>query len=146
MDEVGQGHRAVTPTLIGRWQTRLAMLATLGLFITAIFATARQDHVFFLVLGYVAAFGIGWDVIYIALQQLRWDRDWPAVFQVANGITEGLFLYFVISRIGLPEIAAVQPEVFAWHYGLVWLSIFIWVQGPMRAVFPRWRFYGGRLI
>ena len=122
------------------------MLATLGLFITAIFATARQDHVFFLVLGYVAAFGIGWDVIYIALQQLRWDRDWPAVFQVATGISEGLFLFVLISRFDLPGTGSVGAGVFASHYGLVWLIIFVWVQGPMRAVFPRWRFYGGRLI
>ncbi len=137
----------MTPTLIGRWQTRLAMLATLGLAITAILAAALQDSGLFLVLGYVAVFGIGWDVIYVALQQLRWDRDWPAVFQVANGMTEGLFLYIVISSsLQLPGNPSAELGVFFGHYGLVWLSIFIWVQGPMRAVIPRWRFYGRRLL
>jgi hypothetical protein len=138
----------MTPVLLGRWETRIAMLATLGLLITALFALGYDDSTFFEVLFYVGLFGIGWDVVYIALQQLRWDRDWPAAFQVATGIWEGVFLYLVIDNIGLPGIeeGMVPMGRFIAHYGLVWLSIFVWVQGPMRAVFPFWRFHGGRII
>lgn len=133
---------------MGRWQTRVVVLATLGSAVTGIFAGVYQDRTFFIVLGYVVAFGIGWDVIYIALQQLRWDHDWPAAFQVANGIIEGVVVYLVIDYQGLPGIdeGAVLLSRFAAHYGSVWLVTFIWVQGPMRAFFPRWRFFAGRVV
>ena len=138
----------MTPTIIGRWQTRLATLGTLGIMVTAIFAAAYQDLTFFLVLGYVVAFGVGWDIIYISLQQLRWDRDWPAAFQVANGVIEGIVIYLLIASTGLPGIEGgrVGLEVFTAHYGLVWLTTFAWVQGPMRVLLPRWRFFGGRVV
>ena len=138
----------MTPTLFGRWQTRLATLGTLGVIVTAIFFAAYKDERFFLVLGYITLFGIGWDVIWIALQKLRWDRDWPAAFQVVAGVVEGVLVYSLIRMAGLPwiETKSVAIEVFTAHYGAVWLVIFIWVQGPMRALFPRWRFSGGRII
>ena len=138
----------MTPTLMGRWQTRIATLGTLGLVVTAIFALATNNAMFFYVLAYVVLFGLGWDIVYIALQQLRWDHDWPAAFQVANGITEGFFIYVVIASTGLPWVpqGSATPEFFTAHYGTVWLTTFVWVQGPMRAFFPRWRFFGGRLI
>ena len=142
----------MTPTIFGRWQTRIATLATLGAIVTAIIAYANlgdaPTETFFMVLAYVAAIGLAWDLIYIALQRLRWDRDWPAAFQVANGVVEGIFLFVLIEYIGLPDIeeGSVPLWVFAVHYGSVWLATFVWVQGPMRAIFPRWRFYGGRLV
>ena len=134
----------MTPTLFGRWQTRLALLATIGLLISLIFTLVFGSSAFIYVLLYVALFGVVWDVIYIALQQLRWDRDWPAVFQVINGLTEGAFLYLVIRIIGLPGVPSdLSLGLFIAQYGLVWLAIFLWVQGPMRALFPFWRFHGG---
>ena len=142
----------MTPTIFGRWQTRIVTLATLGAIATAIIAFAKGGDpsiiMFFMVLVYVAAIGLAWDLIYIALQRLRWDRDWPAAFQVANGIVEGIFIFVIIEYIGLPEIeeGSVPLWVFAIHYGSVWFAAFVWVQGPMRAIFPRWRFSGGRLV
>jgi hypothetical protein len=147
MVALGARSRAVTPTLFGRWQTRLALLATIGILITLIFTLIFGGTGFFFVLLYVAIFGVIWDVIYIALQQLRWDRDWPAVFQVINGLTEGVFLYLVIRIIGLPGVPKdLALGLFIAHYGLVWLSIFLWTQGPMRALFPFWRFHGGVIV
>jgi len=144
---LGAGEGTVTPTLVGRWQTRLALLATIGLLITVIFVLGLRSDVFLRVLVYVAVFGFVWDVIYILIQRFRWDRDWPAAFQVLNGITEGVFLYAVIALGLLPFLPArdVAPGVFLAHYGLVWLAIFLWTQGPMRAFFPFWRFHGGRI-
>lgn len=138
----------MTPTLVGRWQTRLALLATIGLLITLIFVLVLGSDVFLRVLVYVAVFGVVWDIIYIFLQRYRWDRDWPAIFQVINGVTEGVFLYAVIALGLLPFLPApdVAVGVFMVHYGLVWLAVFLWTQGPMRAIFPFWRFHGGRII
>ena len=137
----------MTPTLTGRWQTRLALLATLGVVVTALFALAYANLAFVVVLVYVALFGVVWDVIYIALQQYRWDRDWPAAFQVLNGLVEGVVLYLAITQLGLPGVPRDLPlPVFVAQYGLVWLVVFLWTQGPMRALFPFWRFHGGTII
>jgi uncharacterized membrane protein YozB (DUF420 family) len=146
MVALGPGESAMTPTLVGRWQTRLALLATLGLLITVVFVLLGRDDVFLRVLLYVAVFGVAWDVLYIALQRLRWDRDWPAAFQVLNGLTEGAFIFVLATVIGLPGLPRDIPlALFAVHYGLVWLAVFLWTQGPMRAIFPFWRFHGGTI-
>lgn len=138
----------MTPTLIGRWQTRIFLLATLGAIVTAIFAVAYRDDTFWRVLGYVALFGIGWDIAWIGIQQLKWDRDWPPFLQWATGLWEGFVIYVLIDNTGLPGIqeGSVSLDRFVAHYGLVWLSVYIWSQGPMRALFPLWRFHGGRIV
>ena len=50
----------MTPTLIGRWQTRLLLLATIGVLITLPFAFGTigpgESSLYFYVLGYVALF------------------------------------------------------------------------------------------
>lgn len=136
----------MTPTLIGRWQTRTLLLATAGLGLSLLFALAYGSSLFFVVLLYVWLFGLAWDAIYVVLQRFRWDRDWPSAFVVINGFVEGLLIYALIAWVGLPGIpaGAVPPELFAAHYGLVWLSVFLLSEGPMRAIFPFWRFHGGR--
>jgi hypothetical protein len=124
------------------------MLATLGLLVTLAMFARLSNATVFVVLGYVFAFGVLWDVLWITLQKLRWDRDWPAAFQVGTAIIEGIWLYAILSTFGLPMVArgAVTLSVFAVQYGLVWLLTFLWVQGPMRVVAPRWRYQGGRLV
>lgn len=143
----------MTPTLLGRWQTRLFVLIVIGVPITFFFTLIFNDagvprSVFFRVLFYVAIFGLLWDVAFILLQRLRWDRDWPAAFQVGAGILEGVFLWVLINATGLPGIA--EGSVPFWsrfvpHYGLVWVAGFLWVQGPMRVLSTTWRFDGGRI-
>ncbi len=144
----------MTPSLAGRWQSRLFVLGTIGVIVSALFAVSLSDPgvgggVYFVILFYVALFGLAWDVAFIGVQRLRWDRDWPPVFQVAAGIVEGLVLFLLIDGGGLPGI----PEQgvpfgsrFLPHYGLVWLLSFLWLQGPMRVLSTRWRFFGGRLV
>jgi len=138
----------VTPTLLGRWQTRLFLLATVGAIVTAIFAAARSDETFFLVLGYVALFGVAWDVVFIVLQSVRWDRDWPTAFQVAAGAVEGALIWALLEGTGLPGIdkGSVPVEFFIGHYGLTWLAVFLVTQGPLRVLAPRWRYNGGRVV
>ncbi|MBD0300792.1 MAG: hypothetical protein ICV85_01050, partial [Tolypothrix sp. T3-bin4] len=87
----------MTPTLFGRWQTRLLLLATVGIFVSLPFAMgligSNANSVYFWILGYVAIFGLGWDMLYNYLQQYRWDRDWPAAFQLLAGIWELVFVF-----------------------------------------------------
>jgi hypothetical protein len=139
----------MTPTLFGRWQTRLLLLATIGVVITSIFSwlfTGNGWHLpFFQVLAYVALFGIGWDAIYHGLQQYRWDHDWPAVFQLIAGIWEGVWIAVLFKTVGLPGVDRLMPLNAFWlHYSLVWLGYFGASQMLMRILFPRWRFRGGQ--
>ena len=137
----------MTPTLSGRWQTRTLLLATAGLLITLLFVLAFGSSLFLWVLLYVWVLGLVWDMIYIGLQQFRWDRDWPSAFVVINGFLEGLLVYLLITFVGLPGIPAgsVPLGLFVAHYGLVWLAVFLLSEGPLRALFPFWRFHGGRV-
>jgi hypothetical protein len=140
----------MTPTLFGRWQTRLFLLATVGVLITLPFAlgiiSPNSSSVYFWVLGYVAIFGIFWDILYNYLQTFRWDRDWPGIFQLLAGIWEGIFLIIIINllQFPLPGIQNLDFNLFVRHYSLVWLGIYLASQSIMRVWFPRWRFRGGR--
>ncbi|MCG5060988.1 MAG: hypothetical protein KA714_24190 [Limnoraphis sp. WC205] len=138
----------MTPTLFGRWQTRILLLATVGLFVTLPFwiANIAPSWIYLAFLGYVALFGLLWDSFYIYLQKFRWDRDWPGLFQLLAGIWEGLFIGGLAKSVGLPGIS---PEIFnvglfICHYTVVWLATYLASQTLTRILFPHWRFRGGR--
>ena len=132
----------MTPTLNGRWQSRLFLLGTIGLIITLFFAWYGNSKAPIFILLLVILLGLGWDVLYMQWQKRRWDQDWPPVLQLATGITEGIFifglLYGFVPRNVLPSVT-----LFWLHYGLVWLITFITSQSLMRLLFPRWRYQGG---
>ncbi|MFK0731492.1 MAG: hypothetical protein ACFKPT_18630 [Gloeotrichia echinulata GP01] len=144
----------MTPTLLGRWQTRLLLLATVGVLVSLPFATgliaSNPNSVYFWILGYVAIFGLGWDFVYDKLQKYRWDRDWPAAFQLGAGIWELIFVFCGVKIFGFLPIPLpkdlLPPQVFLLHYSLVWLAVFITSQSLMRIIFPRWRFRGGEWL
>jgi hypothetical protein len=144
----------VTPTLLGRWQTRLLLLATVGLLISIPFAiglvSSNPSSVYFWILGYVAILGIGWDLIYTYLQKSRWDRDWPAAYQLFAGIWEMVFILCGVKIFGFLPIPIPKEELpiggFILHYSAVWLAVFISSQSLMRIIFPRWRFRGGQWL
>jgi hypothetical protein len=144
----------MTPTLFGRWQTRLLLLATVGVLVSLPFVMRVIDSdaksVYFCVLGYVAVFGLGWDVLYNYLQKFRWDRDWPAAYQLLAGIWEFIFIYCGIKLFGFLPIPLSKdkllPTDFLLHYSLVWLAVFITSQSLMRIIFLRWRFRGGEWL
>ncbi|MEB3282024.1 MAG: hypothetical protein VKK42_24200 [Lyngbya sp.] len=139
----------MTPTLWGRWQTRIFLLATVGVFVTLPFwmgFIGKPSWIYFALLGYIALFGLVWDTLYIYLQKFRWDRDWPGLFQLLAGIWEGLFVGGLAQTIGLPGIS---PQVFhlglfICHYTGVWLATYLASQTLTRILFPHWRFRGGR--
>ncbi|MCG6138110.1 MAG: hypothetical protein MET45_26355 [Nostoc sp. LLA-1] len=144
----------MTPTLFGRWQTRLLLLATVGVLVSLPFAMGiigpGANSVYFWILGYVAIFGLGWDVLYDYLQKVRWDRDWPAAYQLLAGIWELVFIFCGVQVIGFLPITIPKTELpigaFLIHYSCVWLAVFISSQSLMRIIFPRWRFRGGEWL
>ncbi len=144
----------MTPTLFGRWQTRLLLLATVGVLVSLPFAIgwigSSANSVYFWILGYIAIFGLGWDVLYDYLQKSRWDRDWPAIYQLLAGIWELVFVFCGIKLFGFLPIPLPKEELqlaaFLLHYSVVWLAVFISSQSLMRIIFIRWRFRGGEWL
>ncbi|NUT37611.1 MAG: hypothetical protein HOV79_31590 [Hamadaea sp.] len=124
----------MVPTLAGRLQTRLFLLATIGSLVTLLVAPLPDG---FVVLAVVAAFGIGWELVYQFLMQFRWEKDWPTLFGLVTAVPEGLLVWAVL-----------RPPAgqFAVHFGAVWLAVWLVANGPMRVPFLRWRFRGGRLL
>ena len=142
----------MTPTLLGRWQTRLFLFATVGVLITWPFSLGLIEPNFgagyFRILGYLALFGCGWDILYNYLQKFRWDRDWPGAIQLLTGIWEAIFVTCVVKSLGLPSVPKEDLSLFwfAIHYSLVWLGIYVASHTLMRILFPRWRFRGGQIF
>lgn len=138
----------MTPTLLGRWQTRLLLFAIIGSLVSLpFFLLTANNPIFFILLAYIAAIGLVWDVLYNYLQQYRWDRDWPAAMQLLSGLWEGIFFAFLFKLVPLPGVAQGMPLwLYAVHYSLVWLAIFVVSQSLMRVIFPRWRFNGGQWL
>ena len=153
----------MTPTMLGRLQTRTILLGSIGLFFTLLLwsflvvideiETGNYD--LFKVLFLVWLLGLFWDMVYQGLLIFRWDYDWPPIFQLLSGIWEWLIILLLVS-IAVPPgsfrlLAAWWPTVQDdfWivhaHYWLVWLTTFIASQGLLRILFPRWRFRGGQI-
>ena len=145
----------MTPTLLGRWQTRLLLMGTIGLIITLFFCTGAAGNpassVYFAILIYLIIFGIGWDCLYMFIQSFRWDQDWPAFLQWLAAIWEAFFfvLIRVILGIQLPftDVEGDFPLIwFIGHYLMTWIAVFIASQSVMRLLFPKWRFHGGEWL
>jgi hypothetical protein len=100
----------------------------------------------FIVLAVVLVVGFGWDVIYYGLQQFRWEKDWPTMFLLLNGINEGIVAWLIVQTGNVPGHPMVTLPAFVIQFGTVWVITWGFVNGPMRVPFLRWRFRGGRLI
>jgi hypothetical protein len=150
----------MTPTLIGRFQTRLFLILVVGvpwtLLISPLLPVPATVHlptvyrVTYSALGLVAAIGLLWDAIYYGLQQLRWDKDWPSLFSLLNGLNEGVSTWIALHIFGTlgGTLAPSNPMfgAFVLHFSTTWILIWLAMQGPMRILFLRWRFQGGRVI
>jgi hypothetical protein len=145
----------MVPTLIGRLQTRVFMLATVGVIVTAIItpliglpgSLSAAYKTTYLILATVAVLGIVWELIYHLLMQWRWEKDWPSLFGLLTGIPEGLVVWLLLAGHAVPGIKGPVPGgAYLIDFIVVWLCVWLVVQGPMRIPFIRWRFHGGRLI
>lgn len=137
----------MTPTLSGRIQTRLVLLALLGVPWTMVIIPMLPGGVRYgqalVALLVVAVLGVGWELLYHACQQLRWDRDWPSLFALATGVPEGALAWPVLHQLGLAPSSKLAYVLF---FGTTWLLVWLVSQGPIRVLAPRWRHTGGRLL
>jgi len=142
----------MTPTLYGRWQTRLFLLATIGVLVSLPFVQGfwrfPNSSIYLWVIFYVGLFGIAWDVLYDALQKFMWDHDWPGAFQFFGAIAEGIVLILLIKIVGLPYVpsANISLPLFTLHYALVSVVTYLASWVVMRLLFPQWRFRGGQWL
>jgi len=145
----------VVPTLNGRIQTRIFLLAVVGGLITLIIVPVLPGSAplgdkyrnAFLVLLSVAVLGVLWELLYHLLMQWRWEKDWPTLFGLVEGIPEGVLIWVLLGAGAIPGIVGkVSGADFLIQFILVWLGVWLAANGPMRVPFIRWRFRGGRLV
>jgi len=144
----------MVPTLAGRIQTRLFTLAVIGSLLTLLVtpllglpgSLIDVYRTTFTVLAAVAVLGVGWEFIYHGLQQFRWEKDWPMLFGLLTGINEGVLVFFLARAEVVPFLSPVAPIPFLIDFTVVWLGVWLFVNGPMRVPFLHWRFLGGRVL
>jgi hypothetical protein len=144
----------MVPTLNGRIQTRLVLLAVIGGLVTLVIVPALPGSAplgdkyrdGFLVLATVAVLGVFWELAYHLLMQWRWEKDWPTLFGLVTAVPEGLLIWLLLSVGAVPGIVGtVGGAAFAIQFTFIWLAVWLVANGPMRVPFIRWRFQGGRL-
>ena len=147
----------MTPTLAGRLQTRIVLLATVGVVWTwligpllgAFMDDSSLGDVYRLAFGallLVAVVGVAWELVYHGLQQYRWEKDWPTLFGLVTGLPEGIVVALLLSA-GLPwDVGDLPVTAFVVHFSTTWVLVWLVANGPMRIVSLRWRFRGGRLV
>lgn len=146
----------MTPTLVGRIQTRVFLLLVIGVPWTLLIGPVlpRPDGAtlgdvyatLLLAVLIVAVVGIGWEALYHALQQFRWEKDWPTLFGLVTGIPEGILTFVILSALVGPMGLEVDVPAFLIQFITLWLLVWLVANGPMRIVLLRWRFRGGRIL
>lgn len=145
----------MVPTLIGRIQTRLFLLAVVGGLVTLALTpllpmpipVAERYAITFVVLATVAVIGVLWELVYHVLMQWRWEKDWPTYIALITLVPEGLLIWGLLRAGMVPTIEGPAGLWAFWiHFVVVWLAVWVVAQGPMRVPFIRWRFRGGRLL
>ncbi len=151
----------MTPTFIGRIQTRLFLILVIGVPWTLLvgpflprsnpgnalsFGEQLRSvyEITFLALGLVALIGcVLWEPVYHALQQLRWEKDWPVLFFLVSSLHEGLLLWILLPK---PTDGVADESTFFVHFAGAWLLMWLFVIGPIRLILVRYRFRGGRVL
>ncbi|MEV6253236.1 hypothetical protein ACIHAX_15005 [Nocardia sp. NPDC051929] len=145
------------PTLNGRIQTRLLALSVIGfvvaLLITPFLPTGSSSigqayRVTLSVLLATVLVGVLWELLYHLLQQFRWEKDWPTLFGLVTILNEGALIWVLVryTTVVLPEHLRPPLAAFLIQFVVTWIAFWLIVNGPMRVVFHRWRFQGGRFL
>ena len=142
------------PTLSGRIQTRIFLLVVIGglwtLLITPILPTGvgigASYGATFSVLLVTTVLGVLWELPYHAIQQFRWEKDWPTIFGFLTGIPEGLLVWFLFAGGAVPWHDGIPGPAFVIHFVSTWVVVWLIANGPMRVPFVHWRINGGRLV
>jgi hypothetical protein len=141
----------MTPTLVGRIQTRLVLLGTVGLLWTIIVVPVLPKggasigavyRATILALVVVALVGVLWELVYHLIQQYRWEKDWPILFGLVEGVPEGIVAFVIVRALLDPAPSALT---FFLHFTTTWVLVWLVAIGPLRVVLLRWRFNGGRI-
>ena len=149
----------MTPTLLGRWQSRILLFIFIGLPMTALFTWVVFDLIWdggirwevpFIFIGAITVLGLVLDVVYIQIQRFRWDNDWPFAFQFFFSILEFLAVYGLVeadllSYVDLPASDGPTIWMASTHFTLVFIPSFLALLGGIQIFFIRWRFKGGEL-
>jgi hypothetical protein len=145
------------PTLNGRIQTRVLGLGVIGFFVafvitpalpTGDLSLAQSYRVTLSVLLAVVLVGVLWELLYHGLQQFRWEKDWPTLFGLVTAVNEGIAVWLLVryTTIVVPEHLRPSLTAYLIQFIITWLAFWLFANGPMRVVFHRWRFAGGRFI
>lgn len=147
----------MTPTLSGRIQTRILLLIIVGVPWTLLIGPvlpARPEgaslgdvyEATFTALLLVGVVGIAWELVYHGLQQFRWEKDWPTLYGLIEGVPEGIVVFLLLNA-GIPwDVGDVPLPLFVTHFATTWILIWLVANGPMRVPFRHWRFRGGRVL
>jgi hypothetical protein len=145
----------MVPTLPGRIQTRIFLLATVGVIVTALLTPllplpgplSASYKTTYIILATVLVLGIGWELLYHLLMQWRWEKDWPSLFGLVTAVPEGILVWILLAAHAVPGISTTPPlSAYLIDFIVVWVCVWLVGQGPLRVPFVRWRFHGGRLI
>ncbi|WP_067465010.1 hypothetical protein [Nocardia amamiensis] len=145
------------PTLNGRIQTRVLALSVIGFFVALIItpllptgslSIGQAYRVTLTVLLATVLVGVLWELLYHFLQQFRWEKDWPTLFGFLTILNEGALIWVLVryTTVVLPEHLRPSPAAFLLQFVSTWILFWLIVNGPMRVVFHRWRFQGGRFL
>lgn len=154
----------MTPRLFGRLQTRVIVTVLVGglwaLVVTPALFRPTWDgdrlslgSMYKMTLsgiGVVAVVGLVWELVYHGLQQLRRDKDWPSLFGLLTMVNEAVSTWLVLHAIGVVPgpLGRTSPflGVYVAFFVTAWVVVWLFVQGPIRVVAPRWRYRGGRFF
>ena len=149
----------MTPVLDGRLQSRVWILVVIGgiwtlfigLFLPGTGGASLGDvyRNLFIVLLIVLVLGIVWELIYHGIQQYRWEKDWPTFYGFLTMFNEGIVVWIILKYVGvggLLEPGEVALSSFLTHFITTWIVTWLWANGPMRVMFIRWRYNGGRIV
>jgi hypothetical protein len=155
MGALAAAEGAMTPTLLGRLQTRVFLALIVGLPWTALVVpwlplpAGLPDHTAYRIaaeaLGLMTAAGLGWELVYHAWQQSRWDKDWPSLFMLLNVVNEAVPLWFLLHLLRVVHGTAALP-FYVSYVATTWVMIWLFAQGPIRVLHVRWRFEGGQVL
>ncbi len=151
------------PTLNGRIQTRIWLILFVGIPWTLIITPFLPNNrnlisgsslldtykTTLCVLGIVLVLAVfGWELLYHFLQQFRWEKDWPVMFSLFLVVPEAIAAKIVFDAldVGQEFNGTATDATFWWHIVTTWMVMWLFVLGPIKVFFIRWRFNGGRIF